>query len=201
MSRWTPENVARARAMSEQGMTTTEIAHAFGKERTTVLNMMQRFGIPARKSNGQFNQPAPVPDDFAVLFPTMSRRKLADHYGRSTNTIAVWVVQTGLRREVAPKTPKKVVAKPARVKASPKRKPVSPIRATERQFSSTIIVNRDDSVAGRAADYLRRFSAVIRCDERGEYRENGSHWRRGSTVLSASDVIDRARRNGWREAA
>lgn len=58
-------------------------------------------------------------------------------------------------------------------------------------------VNRDTSLAGQAADYLRRFGPVVRCDDRGRYNENGTHWRRNFSVLTADEIIERAEANGF----
>lgn len=58
-------------------------------------------------------------------------------------------------------------------------------------------VHRDNSVAGQAADYLRRFGPVVRCNAKGRYDENGTHWRRNASILTADEIIERAEANGF----
>lgn len=65
-------------------------------------------------------------------------------------------------------------------------------------------IHRDDTAAGRAADFLRHYGPLTRCNEQGFYDPKGGCWRRGSAILSASDVMERAHRLGfnpdsWRE--
>lgn len=51
---------------------------------------------------------------------------------------------------------------------------------------------RDMSAAGQAADFLRKFGPVYRCDVRGRPLADGFFWRRGSAVLSDDELIERA---------
>lgn len=53
------------------------------------------------------------------------------------------------------------------------------------------------SKAEDAAEYLRRFGPVYRCDERGAAKQGGAMWRRGSAVLTDADLIERAYANRW----
>ncbi len=147
---------------------------------------------------------APVPADFADRFAVSNIDQLRQYYRRGWVTINRWIKEAGLIRPVAPK-------KPAAVKAAkrPKTKPVAfvrsapevirfrPARPNAYQTAALNVVVRNMSEAGRAADYLRRFGPVVRCDERGRYNENGTHWRRNSTVLTPAEIIERAERNGW----
>lgn len=48
-----------------------------------------------------------------------------------------------------------------------------------------------------AADFLRRVAPILRCNPDGSLNPRGTHWRRGSAVLAAEDVIERALAKGW----
>lgn len=62
------------------------------------------------------------------------------------------------------------------------------------------------SYAGEAAEYLKKYGPVTRCNEAGRFDPKGSMWRRGSTVLTDDEVIERAvakgfDREAWRKLA
>lgn len=48
-----------------------------------------------------------------------------------------------------------------------------------------------------AADFLRSFAPVYRCDERGRPHERGAHWRYGAVVLTPDELLQRAARRGF----
>lgn len=50
---------------------------------------------------------------------------------------------------------------------------------------------------GQAVDFLRKFGPISRCFSTGKLDPKGDHWRRGSTVLNAAEVIERAERLGF----
>jgi hypothetical protein len=52
--------------------------------------------------------------------------------------------------------------------------------------------DRDTSPDGEAADYLRRFGPVYRCNSVGRPDIAGKFWRRGSAVLTSAELIERA---------
>jgi hypothetical protein len=151
---------------------------------------------------------ASVPTDFADRFAASTIDELRAHYRRGWVTISRWIKEAGLSRPAPIKKPAPAKAmKPdkampvAFLRAAPEVTRVRHARPNAYQTAALNVVVRDMSEAGRAADYLRRFGPVVRCDERGRYNENGTHWRRGSTILTAADVIERAEYNGWRSDA
>ncbi|NYD88777.1 hypothetical protein [Sphingomonas melonis] len=145
----------------------------------------------------------PPPSDFAEKWAEKTNAALCGHYRRGWNTIARWSKELGLVRPVRLPAPRAVPARKKRVtvdfvRSARERSGPPPQRPNAYQAATMTRAIRDMSPAGQAADYLRRFGPVVRCDERGRYNENGTHWRRGSTVLTAADVIARAEFNGWR---
>jgi transposase-like protein len=128
-----------------------------------------------------------APDGFALIASQHSLTDLARRYGVSTSTVSRWSREVGVTRTRGGerKTDGKTIT-PASV---PK------LQAYHR--ATPTIVHRDLSTAGMAADYLRRLGPVVRCDDAGRYDPAGSHYRRGSTVLTHDEVIARAERLGW----
>ncbi|WP_311271067.1 hypothetical protein [Sphingobium sp. WCS2017Hpa-17] len=63
-------------------------------------------------------------------------------------------------------------------------------------------VVRDYTSVGQAADFLRRFAAVYRCDEKGQVpkRGGGLFWNRNGYVLTDEELMAKARRLGWEPA-
>lgn len=122
-----------------------------------------------------------VPDDLAQIAPSMTPQQLQTHYDVSRVTLTKWCRQINVK-------PKPTVRAPA---------PVAHLGGMGRAKAAPLNQNRDMSLAGQAADFLRRFSPVIRCDKDGHYALEGKFWRRGSTVMTADDVMERARRLGW----
>jgi hypothetical protein len=55
------------------------------------------------------------------------------------------------------------------------------------------------TTAGMAAEFLRRYGSVYRCDPDGKPNAKGTHWRRFLSVVSDEDLIARAKKLGWNE--
>ena len=130
-----------------------------------------------------------APSGFATDAPNMSRRELSEKYSVGGKTVARWLEEEGVRTK--PVVRSKIVEAARRARSRP----------TVRFRAGADRPLRDITYAGQAADYLRRFGPVIRCDDRGRFNLKGDHWRRGSTILRPDDVVERARRNGWRPEA
>jgi hypothetical protein len=62
---------------------------------------------------------------------------------------------------------------------------------------STLVGGGVVSDATLAADFLRKFCPVTRCDAAGRFAHHGPHWRIGQLVLTESEIIARAARKGW----
>jgi hypothetical protein len=131
------------------------------------------------------HEPVPVPAGFRLVAPEHTRKELRERYGRSDRIIARWLGQEGVtcRRPDRPAPPS-----PAKKSAAPER----------RKFQMTpLAIKRDHSRAGQAADYLRKFGPITRCNADGRFDPEGDHWRRGSSILSAEDIVARAIAKGW----
>ena len=112
-----------------------------------------------------------LPDGFALVAPTMTMRELRLRYHACHSVIYRWLDEAGVHA----------------------RKPTH----WNQRGSSLRPVTKDGSRAGIAAEYLRRFGPVYRCDKLGRPDAKGKLWRRGSAILGDDELIDRARRNGW----
>lgn len=146
----------------------------YGVSQSIVSRWRMESGVvPPKHLRGK-----PVPDGFRIMAQSMTRNEMRKHYGASFDTIDRWLAEMGVKAR----------------RAAPGRVPYG-------QPQSKQQTRRDDSRAGRAADFLRRLGPVVRCDAHGQYSPTGTHWLRGSTVLSADEVIDRALRNGWQPEA
>lgn len=122
-----------------------------------------------------------VPDDFKAVAPGKSLRMIAEHYGVSHEMARRFRIEAGME----PNPVGRHVAKPVALvtnayMAAPLNRPV-----------------RDGSRAGMAADYLRKFGAVYRCTPMGAADPKGTHWRRGSAILTDAEIVQRAEYNGF----
>ncbi|MDQ2762682.1 MAG: hypothetical protein M3Y22_04085 [Pseudomonadota bacterium] len=122
--------------------------------------------------------PKLMPENFAAIAPALQLHEARAFFGVGDGPLRRWAMNCGVtfRR---------------------------PANANHR--ATAIKVDRDDSRdmsrAGMAADYLKRFGPVFRCNERGNPEGRPTHWRRGSFVLTDQEIIERAERNGWRHDA
>ena len=137
-----------------------------------------------------------IPDDFAERWKTSSQIQLARHYVRSTSTISAWVERLGLHRPRGPHiVPKAPAPRPSRKRTSSvavKSDPARLIKPDAFRTAPLDRVQRDMSDAGQAADFLRRFGPVYRCDVRGRPLSDGFFWRRGNAVMTDAELIERA---------
>lgn len=121
------------------------------------------------------------PEDFVTELKRLGGSKAAAaHYQASLKTITRWRTESGLTFG-------------RRVKKRPRGQGFGRPGGLPR-----VEIFRDMSTPGHAADYLRRYGAVYRCDERGKPVPKGGHWNRNGHVLTDADVIARASRLGWK---
>jgi hypothetical protein len=139
--------------------------------------------------------PIPVPEDFEREARRLSTRALAKHYGRDRKTVERWFKDTGI-------TPRPYDRAAARPRSKPfNRTPAEP-RRQYRPFSfcgANPLPPRDDTLTGRAADFLRRKSPVYRCDRTGRANPAGKFWRIGVScdVLTAEGLVEKAEARGF----
>lgn len=140
----------------------------------------------------------PMPADFAEVAPTMLVKELRAHYNAGWRLIARWMAETGaVPKKAPPNIPPIESTRHMLTVRRPSGKRVIAFKQNAYLTGKIDRPHRDDSRAGQAADYLRRFGPVVRCDSTGMYSDRGTHWRRGSVVLGPDEVIERAMRNGW----
>ncbi|MBB4154149.1 hypothetical protein GGQ80_002059 [Sphingomonas jinjuensis] len=144
----------------------------------------------------------PMPDDFKVTLD-MTQAAAAERYGVSVDVVRRWDEEAGFDRRAAYRNR---LAREARERVAVRPAATSRAVATGATRASKFgtpfdPAKRDWSLAGQAADFLRRLGPVARCDASGRYDPKGNHWRRGSSILTAADVIARAERNGWQRDA
>lgn len=151
----------------------------------TMRRWYAETGIPVPFGQGQRQRKHP-PADYATTTIGISRRQVAKTHGVSEDTAERWDRELGIVR------PRHL---PGR---KPATKPVRRVSVVSTFMTAPVDrPHMDMSYAGRAAEYLRKYGPVIRCDERGRFDIAGTHWRRGSTLLDAAQIIDRAVRNGF----
>lgn len=129
------------------------------------------------KRGGRFR---PVPDDFELMAKSLSRYGLEEHYGTGYQVISRWMKETG----IMPHKPN----------------PKADKFFAERMHAS-IAPTRSGSRHELAADTVRKYAPVYRCNQNGSYNPSGSWWRVGWNVLTPDELIDRAAMYQGKEAA
>lgn len=191
---WSQADRERIRRLVAEGRTAREIGAIYGEDRLAIIGMVWRNDLgPWPKQ-----QPAPIPEDFAERWKTSSQAVLVEHYGKSIATISRWCKEARLTR-AAPSNFRSA-AKAAKPKPAPQRNKRASVHAIGQPSQSFSGYARDTSRVGRAVEYLQRFGAVSRCDENGVLRTDGKFWRRGSSILTDDDIIERADSMRDREA-
>lgn len=154
-----------------------------------------------------------TPADLASFQRGRTVTECAKHYGVAYETMARMLKSIGIdkdqqRRDVIAAKAKaaadakaaREAAKLERKGAKAPRKAAPPHNAKTSSFMQPGPVDRphiDPTPAGQAAEFLRQFGPVVRCNERGQYDPAGNRWRRGAFLLTADEIIQRAQRNGW----
>lgn len=169
----------------------------------------------------------PIPKDFAEYMATHSQESAAEHYSMSISTVQRMCKDIGFRRQPGALTGSTVRrhSRPlpewfmseastmtrdeiaARAKVT--RKVVDrwvgetgvKCKVAQRfnfKKQNTVPERKADmSLAGRSADFLRPRWPNYRCNEDGQQNFNGKYWRFGTAVLTADEVIERAKRRGF----
>lgn len=128
----------------------------------------------ATKEPGAPRNKIPVPDDFAEQCARHCKADLVRHYGCSLETVNRWAAESGCKpRKFRNVTNIDRMGNPARVR---------------------IPLQRTWTAEDIAADELRRFGPVYRCDDKGRADQKGRFWRIGFGVLTGEELIARAAR-------
>lgn len=191
INRWTASIGGKPRAKRVLPPQPAPADFAANATRETVDLLMKRYGVGTQKIARWRREcgiavvrEIPIPDEFATVAPRLTMPQLEERYAITRHTIAKWC--------------RKLNVKPARGEPT---RPIPSLGAMGRRKAAPISQNRDTSRPGQAADFLRQFGPVIRCNAAGHYDPKGNHWRRGSTVLCGDEIIARAIRNGWQPDA
>lgn len=161
--------------------TDKQLMQRFKMGRRLIKRFRKECGVEPRKSGARHE----APEGFAGAAPEMTIAEIMTHWQCSERMAYRWCRDNGVtarKIRVANSTKPRLVATRSTKHFSPQNKP-----------------HLDMTRAGRAAEYLRRYGPVVRCNVGGRYDPNGDHWRRGSAILNAQEVIERAIRNGWDE--
>ncbi|KQM37963.1 transcriptional regulator [Sphingomonas sp. Leaf10] len=143
---------------------------------STVQRMCKAIGfkrpIGAKTKSSPHRPQHPAPDWFRREASTMTRAEACQRAGVSQSTIDRWMREAGVRCNV--------------------------LRGFSYRRQNAVPVRMADmSLAGRAADFLRPRWPNHRCDEDGQQNFNGRYWRFGTAILTADEVIERAKRRGF----
>lgn len=129
-----------------------------------------------------------MPDDFRTVAPDLTRGQLGERYDVTRKIIARWLEEADVECQPSDRNRDLSAARSALARKRP-----TFVNRNNAYLTGPVDRPRKDTTrAGQAADYLRRFGPVIRCTPAGRYSETGAHWLRGSTVLNAAEVVERA---------
>lgn len=164
-------------AAQARAMTRIQLATHYQVGETTIRRWLAEIDITPLDPRTM-----PAPEDFVEVAATMTRRELRDHYSRGAETIARWIRETGAK----PLMP--------RPRSAPHytRPPLRYVR--QPGHSNVAAIKSNYTAEDHAADTLRRFGPVYRCDERGRPDLKGKRWRVGNVVLTGAELIARAGR-------
>lgn len=146
-----------------------QLMQRYGVSINVITRFRKQSGIAAPKAGTTF-APLAMPDGFALVAPTMTIKQLRLHYGRGPEVIHRWLGEANVR-------PKKL--------------------AFGYQNGAKTVVHRDMSRIGQIADFLRYWGPVCRCNPNGRADPKGTHWRRGSAVLTDAELTVRAIAKGF----
>lgn len=160
-----------------KGKTLHQLAKIYKRSQSTIVAWRRAKGIPGLKPVYNPRKPIerpPAPPGFAAAARTMTENALRIRFRAGQAMIRHWCKEQG----------------------------VSPLKATRPSWGKAtpapVIDYRENSLAGKAAQYLQKFGPVVRCDAEGRLDSKGTHWLRGGrTILTDDEIMDRARRNGF----
>lgn len=157
------------------------------------------------------NPGRPIPDDFAEVAPTLTVGQAVERFKVNVQRLYKWERATGVQCRRAhresrggrkPRVPAaRKVREPARkkavefVRAAPPPHKVHTARATSLRDHGP---QRDMSRAGQAADFLKKYAPVYRCNDVGAQSIGGKFWRYGNSLpLTDAELVERATRKGF----
>lgn len=150
-----------------------EVCSHYRASEKVVRRWMNEAGLEPHQTMGR-----PVPDDFASVAPDMSKAQLSDRYKVSYDVITRWLRMSNAKAL-------------ERTKVQHRTTRLVPTRGTGKP---NLTITRAASIYDMAADELRRFGPVFRCDDKGKYKQAGDYWRMGWSILTPDELLERAAR-------
>lgn len=144
-----------------------------------IRSWMKQSDIVPRPQSPPPAKLRPIPDDFAQVAPHLSRYAISRHYRTEYKVVDRWLRESGVKpgqRQHSFGTPRMTLA---------------PSRGTGKPM---LAITRTTSIYDDAADILRRFAPVNRCNENGKYQQAGDFWRYGQIRLTPDELLERAAR-------
>lgn len=116
----------------------------------------------------------PMPDDFAKKAPTMTKVELRAHYSTNDNAINRWLAEAGV--------------------SSKRHKSPGGFKFSRTPGISNIAKLTNYTIYDDAANILRKYGPVYRCDDNGIANHKGKFWRIGSVIATNDELLKRASR-------
>lgn len=126
----------------------------------------------------------PIPDDFAEACKVHTRTSLRKVYRAAGETIERWIAESGIK-PVDTRIALQRAAMAQRFAANGGTSRMG--RAHHVQLTDKV-----RSMYDEAADLLRKYGPVNRCDENGKYQQAGDYWRVGWNVITGDELLERA---------
>lgn len=117
----------------------------------------------------------PIPADFAAVAPTMTKAHLVRHYRVSETTVCKWIAACG----AAPMT------------MAQWRRALAGVGGCDMAANDQFRARECHEIA---ANVLRRYAAVFRCDARGKACPGGGYYRVGNAIITPDELLARAER-------
>ena len=161
-----------------QARSANDLVVKYSSKHKIITRWMQEAGLPRFPTGAEASRKHP-PACFKANAPIMSKSSLAGRYQVCSATVNRWLDETGL------------TAKPYQ----------TPIFHKKQSKPADIPPPRRDSPEELAADYLRKWMPVSRCNETGKSVDGGKWWRVGRLVLDSGELVERASAKRAREIA
>lgn len=155
------------------GKSLNELQRIYGCGPDAARRWRNEAGIEWKKPAVARTPRRAVPDGFALVASSMTMKQLRERFGAGESLIQRFCRDAGV---------------------TPRRSGHSFWRQSGPR---PLIDARDVGRAGQAAIFLQRLGPVFRCTAEGRADPKGTHWRRGSAVLTDAELMQRAERNGW----
>lgn len=170
-----PDYVPADFAILAPTMIITELERHYGVRHGKIKAWAEKAGVKVKR-----NGLRPPPDGFADDAPSMVKSAMMKRYKADIKTVNRWLSEVGVLAAEQVRIPPPRSSRPFvfRTGSTPKSLDL-----------------RQRSLYDDAADILRRERFVVyRCDDNGRFNERGSLWRRGNSILTGAELLEKAAR-------